>query len=106
MKRSWVVAGSLSLIVPGLGQIYASEKNRGAAILVGAIIAANLNVIILPLIALANPGGTSGVAATIASWRYWIPRVAHDVASFWSIVYWVWAIADAIVSVRKHRAEK
>ena len=106
MKRSWVVAGFLSLVVPGLGQIYACEKNRGAAILVGAIIVANLNVIILPLIALANPNGPSGVVASIAAWRYWIPRVAHDVASFWSIVYWVWAIADAVVSVRKHRAAK
>ncbi len=106
MKRSWVVAGLLSLVAPGLGQIYGSEKSRGAAILVGAIVVANLNVIILPLIALANPNGPSGVAASLASWRYWIPRVTHDVASFWSIAYWVWAIADAIVSVRKHRAEK
>ena len=105
MKRSWLVAGFLSLVVPGLGQIYAREKNRGAAILVGAIIVANLNVIILPLIALANLNGPSGVAANIAVWRYWIPRITHDVASFWSVVYWVWAIADAIVSVRKHRAE-
>ncbi len=106
MKRSWLVAGLLSLVVPGLGQIYAKEKNRGAAILVGAIIVANLNITILPLIALANPNGPSGVAPSIAAWRYWIPRVAHDVASLWSIVYWVWAIADAIVSVRKYRAEK
>ena len=32
------LAAILSLVVPGLGQIYAGESNRGAAIIVGAIV--------------------------------------------------------------------
>jgi hypothetical protein len=100
MKRNPVLAGVLSLLVPGLGQIYAGQKNRGAAILVGAIVVANLNIIILPLIAMANPNGPVGVPANVVAWRYWIPRIGHDAASLWSIVYWIWAVVDAIASVR------
>jgi len=32
-----------------------------------------------------------------AVWAYWIPRVVHDVASFWSIAFWLWAVIDAFV---------
>jgi len=38
MKPNAIVAGALSLLIPGLGQIYAGEGNRGAAILVAATI--------------------------------------------------------------------
>ena len=55
MRQSSSIAGILSLVAPGLGQIYAGEGKRGAIVLVGAIIVANLNVIILPLVAMANP---------------------------------------------------
>jgi hypothetical protein len=99
MKASPVVAGILSLVVPGLGQIYGGHGNRGAAIIVGAVVVANLNVLVLPLIAMANPGGPAAGDGAILIWRYWIPRVAHDVASLWSIVYWAWAVVDAIQSV-------
>lgn len=53
-KRNPFLAAILSLVVPGLGQIYADEINRGAAIIVGAIVVANLNILILPLISIAN----------------------------------------------------
>jgi TM2 domain-containing membrane protein YozV len=99
VKRSPILAGILSLFVPGLGQIYGGHGNKGAAIIVGAVVVANLNVIILPLIAIANPNGPVGTTSSIAAWRYWIPRVGHDVASLWSIVFWIWAIVDAVVSV-------
>jgi len=66
MKRG---SGLPSLVMRGLGRIYAGEKNRGAAIITGAMVAANLNVIILPLIAPANSNGPSGVAANVAVWR-------------------------------------
>jgi|Deesub1362A_J573_1020465.scaffolds.fasta_scaffold44673_2 TM2 domain-containing membrane protein YozV len=55
MGKNRVVAGVLSIIVPGLGQMYKGEGNKGAAILAAAIIIGNLNIIILPLISIANP---------------------------------------------------
>jgi TM2 domain-containing membrane protein YozV len=91
----------LSLVAPGLGQIYVGEGRRGAMVLVGAIIVANLNVIILPLIAMANPTISSVTPGARSIWAYWIPRVVHDVASFWSVVFWVWAIVDAVIVTRK-----
>jgi hypothetical protein len=81
--------------------MYAGEGKRGAMVLVGAIIVANLNVIILPLIAMANPTISCVTPGARSMWAYWIPRVVHDVASFWSVVYWVWAIVDAVTVVRK-----
>jgi len=98
VRRSAWIAGILSLVAPGLGQIYAGEGTRGATVLVGAIIVANLNVIILPLVALANPTISSDARSI---WTYWIPRVVHDVASFWSVVFWVWAIVDSVIVTRK-----
>ena len=101
-QNSWI-AGLLSLIAPGLGQIYAGEGTRGAVVLVGAIVVANLNVVILPLIAMANPTVLSVPPGARSIWAYWIPRVVHDVASFWSIVFWIWAIVDAVVVTRRKR---
>jgi hypothetical protein len=96
MMNNPVIAGLLSLLVPGLGQIYGGESIRGAAIIVAAIVVANLNLIILPLISMANPVTPKGTPDRRNVWSYWIPRVGHDVASFWSIVFWVWAIVDAV----------
>jgi TM2 domain-containing membrane protein YozV len=97
MKRNPIIAGLLSLIVPGLGQIYGGDNNKGGAIIFGAIVIANLNIIILPLISVANPSIPIGAPDSRSIWAYFIPRFVHDVASFWSIVYWVWAIVDAVI---------
>jgi TM2 domain-containing membrane protein YozV len=88
MKRNPLVAGLLSLLVPGLGQIYAGSGDRGAAILVSAIIIGNLNLIFLPVFVAASPDPS-------VAWAYWIPRIGHDVMSVWSIAFWVWAVVDA-----------
>jgi len=96
MKRNPVLAGLLSLLVPGLGQIYGGESNKGGAIVFGAIVIANLNIIILPLISVANPTIPMGAPDARSIWAYFIPRVVHDVASLWSVVYWVWAVVDAV----------
>ena len=96
MNMTPIIAGALSLLVPGLGQIYGGESARGAAIIVAAIVIANLNVIVLPLISMANPAAPAGTPDPRKVWAYWIPRIVHDVASFWSIVFWVWAIVDAV----------
>ncbi len=97
MKHS-VLAAIFSLIIPGLGQIYCGESNRGALIIVGAVVVANLNILTLPLISLANP--VLPPQGARAPWAYWIPRVLHDVSSLWSVAYWVWAVADAIQVAR------
>jgi len=99
MRRNPFIAGILSLLVPGLGQMYGGEGNKGAAVITAAIVIGNLDIIVLPLISMANPAGAADARAI---WAYWIPRVVHDVLSFWSIVFWIWAIVDAISIARKN----
>ena len=103
MRRNPYIAGALSLLVPGLGQIYAGENNKGAALITSAIVIGNLNIIILPLISIANPIIPPQASDKRRIWAYWIPRVTHDVISFWSIAFWIWAIFDAISVARKRR---
>jgi TM2 domain-containing membrane protein YozV len=88
MRRNPWLAGLLSLLVPGLGQIYCGEGNRGAAILVAAIVIGNLNLLFLVLFVVADIDPT-------VCWAYWIPRVGHDVVSLWSVAFWIWAVVDA-----------
>ncbi len=81
--------------------MYAGESTKGGATIAAAIVIANLNIIILPLIAMANPVIPMGAPDARTLWTYWIPRVVHDVASLWSIIFWIWAVADAVVIARK-----
>jgi TM2 domain-containing membrane protein YozV len=104
MKRNPFVAGLLSLLVPGLGQIYGGESNKGAAVIAAAVVLGNLNIIILTLISMANPNIPTTITSNArAIWAYWIPRIGHDVMSLWSIAFWLWAIVDAISVTRKKR---
>lgn len=81
--------------------MYGGQAIEGAAIMVAAIVIANLNIIILPLISMANAPVPKDTPDPRRVWSYWIPRVVHDVASFWSIAFWIWAVADAIsISMR------
>ena len=100
MKRNPFIAGFLSLLVPGLGQIYAGKGDKGGVIIAAAIVIGNLNIIILPLIAMTNPTIPTGAPTPVTIWAYWIPRVVHDVVSFWSITFWLWAVFDAIALAR------
>jgi len=102
MKRKPFLAGILSLLVPGLGQIYGGEGDKGAAIITAAIVIGNLNIIILPLIAMANPDIPKAAPESRKVWAYWIPRVVHDVVSMWSITFWIWAVCNAISVTRKN----
>ena len=101
MRHNPFLAGILSLLVPGLGQIYGGESNKGAAIIAAAIIIGNLNIIILPLISMANPVIPIVTPDARRIWAYWIPRIVHDVLSFWSIAFWIWAIWDAVSITRR-----
>lgn len=94
MRRSPIVAGFLSLLVPGLGQMSSGQGNKGAAILVAAIVIGNLNLVFVPAFVAADPDPA-------VAWAYWLPRVGHDVMSLWSLVFWVWAAVDAYRHARK-----
>jgi hypothetical protein len=83
-----VIAGVLSLFVPGMGQVYAGKNNRGAAILVSVIVVGNLNAIWLSLYGLMAP--ISG-----APWLYEVPRILHDLFAIYGIVFWLWQVMDA-----------
>jgi TM2 domain-containing membrane protein YozV len=97
MKRNPLIAGVASLLVPGLGQIYCGRETRGAAILAAAIIVGNLNIIFVLLFAATNPDPA-------LAWAYWIPRIGHDLMSAWSILFWGWAVVDAVRLARKRGA--
>lgn len=103
MKRNPIIAGILSIIIPGLGQIYKGEGNKGGAILAAAIVIGNLNIIILPLISMANPVIPPAMSDPRTVWAYWIPRLVHDILSFWSIAFWLWAVIDAFIFLPKNK---
>jgi TM2 domain-containing membrane protein YozV len=104
IKRNRYIAGFLSLIIPGLGQIYRGKSKKGAMILAAAIIIANLNILILPLISLANPVIPPDCGDARAVWAYWIPRIGHDIFALWSIVFWLWAVVDAfLIPTKKNK---
>ena len=48
MKRNPVIAGFLSLLVPGLGQIYAGKGNKGGAIIAaGFFVYASVEIFVM-----------------------------------------------------------
>ena len=95
MRKRPILSLLLSVFVPGLGHIYAGNGNKGAAILASSIIIGSLNIIFLPIFISANPD--PGVV-----WSYWIPRIGHDVLALWSLVFWIWVIADSYQVARSH----
>ena len=93
MNAKPALAGVLSFVVPGLGQIYAKEEIRGAAILIAVIIVGNLNAIFLSIFVSADPDPT-------IFWQSGLPRLLHDITAFYGIVFWVWQTADAVFIAR------
>lgn len=96
MKRSPVLAGILSFIVPGLGQIYAGEAVRGAAILIAVIIVCNLNAIFLPIYANAN-------LDPHVFWTSGLPRLLHDITAIYGIIFWIWQTLDAVMVAKRKK---
>jgi TM2 domain-containing membrane protein YozV len=88
MKRKASLSSILSLLVPGLGQICSGKGERGAIILIAAILVGNLNAIWLSLYGLTSP-------ETNAFWAHALPRILHDVFAAWSIVFYLWQTFDA-----------
>lgn len=80
-KRAPPVAAVLSLLVPGLGQIYAGRQERGAAILVAGIIVGTLALIWQTLFISYRAAGS-----------FFPYRAALTV---YALVFWIWQVADA-----------
>jgi len=87
-NRNKYLALVLSLLIPGLGQIYAHDNRRGAAILIAVIIVGNLNAIFLPVFVIAHPDHS-------VFWAFRLPIIIHDVMAFYGIVFWIWQTIDA-----------
>ena len=94
MKRNASVASILSLLVPGLGQIYVGKSERGAAILIAVIIVGSLNAIWLTAFAV-----SSTVPANFFS--HTLPRLLHDIFAFYGIIFWIWQVVDAYLLAKK-----
>jgi hypothetical protein len=94
MKRNPFIAGMLSLLVPGLGQIYARKSERGAAILIAVIIVGNLNAIWLSAFAVSSTAPHSFITFTL-------PILLHDIFAFYGIIFWIWQVLDAYLLVKK-----
>jgi hypothetical protein len=88
MKRNAFVAGLLSLLVPGLGQIYSGRGEQGAFILIATIIVGNLNAIWLALHAATK-------RKPQAFWASQLPRILHDVFAAYGVIFWIWQVFDA-----------
>jgi len=79
--RNPALAAVLSLIVPGLGQIYSGKSERGVAILVAGIIVGTLALIWQTLFVTASPSDP-----------FFLPyRIA---LTFYGAVFWVWQVVD------------
>lgn len=79
-KREPAVAAVLSILVPGLGQIYAGKQERGAAILVAGIIVGTLALIWQTLFM---------AARAEAFWPYRVTLTTY------ALIFWIWQVADA-----------
>ncbi|MGD2146765.1 MAG: hypothetical protein PVH41_08735 [Anaerolineae bacterium] len=98
MLRRPFLASLFSLLVPGLGQILAGRGERGAAILIAAIVVGNLNTIWLSLYARTSAGPRT-------FWGYALPRILHDVLAAWGVAFLVWQAVDAYRQARRPPGE-
>jgi hypothetical protein len=94
MSRRPFLAGVLSLLVPGLGQIYSGKGERGGAILIAAIVVGNLNAIWLSLYATTSAGAHT-------FWGYALPRILHDLFGAWGLVFLAWQVVDAYQQAKR-----
>ena len=87
MRRNPLIAGLLSLIVPGMGQIYCGKTKLGAGFLLAVIIVGNLNAIWLSIYA--------GTQTDLSFFRNTFPRLLHDIFAVYGIVFWLWQVTNA-----------
>ena len=99
MKRNRFIAAILSLLVPGLNQIYGKKVKRGAFILIAVIIVGNLNAVWLSVYALAGN-------SPVTFWGHVFPRILHAVFAFYGILFWIWQTFDAYHKVKQESNNK
>ncbi|HEY82409.1 MAG TPA: hypothetical protein G4O01_03865 [Dehalococcoidia bacterium] len=93
MKRNPWLAGSLSMLFPGLGQVYAGKRALGAAFMLAFIIIGNLNAMWLSIYA--------GVQTDLSFYGHTLPRLLHDLFAFYGIIFWIWQAADAYLLAKQ-----
>jgi len=87
MKRNPWFAGLLSILFPGLGQVYIGKRALGAAFMVAFIIIGNLNAIWLSAYA--------GIQTDSSFFSDTFPRMLHDIFAFYGVAFWIWVAVDA-----------
>ena len=89
-----VTAAILSLIVPGMGQMYIGKGDRGAAILVAGIIVGTLALIWQTLYV--------AYATNLMTYPYPLYRIS---LAAYAAIFWIWQIADAhTIAKQQHRS--
>jgi hypothetical protein len=84
-KQPWL-ACFLSVLLPGLGQIYIGKRVLGASFMLAFIIIGNLNAIWLSIYA--------GAQTDLSFYSDTLPRLLHDVFAFYGIIFWIWQAVD------------
>jgi hypothetical protein len=78
----------VSFVVPGLGQMVSGRGDRGACILGLVLVVGNLNAIFLSVFA-------PTLGQHLPFFARGLPRLLHDIFSFYGIVFWIWQAIDA-----------
>jgi len=79
MKRKPWLASLLSLLLPGLGQVYIGRRALGAAFMLAFIIIGNLNAMWLCIY--------FGTQTDLSFMSQTFPRLLHDVFAFYGIIF-------------------
>jgi hypothetical protein len=86
MKHSPWLACLLSVLFPGLGQVYIGKRALGAAFMLAFIAIGILNAIWLSIYA--------GAQTDLSFFSHTFPRLLHDIFAFYGIVFWIWQAVD------------
>ena len=86
MKKSPWLACLLSVLFPGLGQVYIGKRALGAAFMLAFIIIGCLNAIWLSVYA--------GTPTDLSFFGHTFPRLLHDIFAVYGVIFWVWQAID------------
>jgi len=95
MKHSPWLACLLSVLFPGLGQVYIGKRALGAAFMLAFIVIGILNAIWLSIYA--------GAQTDLSFFGHTFPRLLHDVFAFYGVVFWGWQVFDAYRIARQKK---
>jgi len=93
MKRNPWLASLLSLVFPGLGQVYIGKRALGATFMLAFVIIGNLNAIWLSIYI--------GTQTDLSFYSHTFPRLLHGIFAFYGIVFWIWQIVDTYHLTKK-----